>query len=109
MAEELEGPVEAAMALGIERRDYEAAARRVRDRLAFYEHCTWFFWLNLLFLAVNALVTPGTWWFVPAALLWGAGLLVHLVAVFLIGDLRGPYHRRSFLKELDRLRRRERR
>lgn len=84
--------------------DYEAAARRVRERIAFYGHVTWYFWLNLLFACLNAVLTPGTWWCAFLAIFWGAVVLAHLVAVFFIADLNGPYSRRILRRELQRLR-----
>ncbi len=90
----------------VETHEYEAAARRVQDRITFYEHFTWYFWINLLFVLLNATVTPDNWWCIYVGLFWGAGLLVHLVATFFIADLQGPFHRRSLQDELRHAKRR---
>ena len=86
----------------VHRVDYEAASRRVQDRINFYAHFTWYFWLNLLFVLLNASLTPESWWCAYIALFWGAGLLVHLVATFFIADLEGPFRERSLQNELHR-------
>ena len=90
----------------IHREEYEAAARRIQDRISFYAHFTWFFWLNLLFLLLNTALTPDQWWSLIVGSVWGAGLLIHLVATFFIADLEGPFRERAFQKELQRLKRR---
>ncbi len=90
----------------LHREEHEAAARRVQERILFYEHFTWFFWLNLLFLILNVALTPDSRWCFYVALFWGAGLLIHLVAALFVADLRGPYHRRALQDELRRTNRR---
>lgn len=83
----------------IHRADYEAAALRVQERVSFYGHLTWYFWLNLFFLATNSFVTPGQWWAAPIAIGWGFLLFIHMISVFFIGDLNGPFRRRLLRRE----------
>lgn len=87
----------------ISKTDYEAAAVRVEQRVALCGHLTWFFWLNLLFLAVNALLTPEAWWSPVIAGAWAIALFMHAVGVLFVGDLQGPVRKRWMLRELDKL------
>ena len=86
----------------IPRVEYEAVVQRVQDRISFYAHFTWYFWLNLMFVTLNLALTPETWWSLGVALFWAMGLLSHLVATFFIGDLEGPFRERMLRRELGR-------
>ena len=79
----------------------------MNNRIGFLGHFTWFFWLNIVFLTLNLVLTPGRWWCLPVFLLWSLALLLHFVAVFFIGDLEGPYRDRELRSEMERLQGRE--
>lgn len=80
--------------------EYEAAAARVGGRIAFLAHLTWYFWLSLIFLAVDSVLTPGAWWSVPIIGCWSLAVFLHFISAYLIGDLRGPIRKRWIREEL---------
>jgi len=60
------------------RLDAEATARILSGRKRWlWAHAAIFAVLNALFFTVNALTTPGEWWFLFSAVFWGLALAAH--------------------------------
>ncbi|QSZ67414.1 2TM domain-containing protein [Methanofollis aquaemaris] len=74
----------------MEEESYERAQKRVRELRGFYEHLGIYLVVNLLLFAINAVTSPGAWWFYWVTLFWGVGLLFHAVGTFLGGRILGP-------------------
>ena len=77
------------------------ARRRVRSKLAFYQHALVYVVVNAGLWILNA-VTGGPWWAVWPLLGWGIGLAAHGMATF--ARLRGEgLHERMIAQEVERL------
>jgi len=79
------------------------AKKRVKAKKAFYQHLMSFAIVNLFFLALNLLTSPGSLWFVFPLLGWGLGLAFHYVDVFGIPGfdiLSKEWEERELEKEL---------
>lgn len=68
----------------IEREVRGRARRRVYGRIGFMWHLMVFLMANGAMLAINLHYTPHTIWFVWPLSAWGAGLLMHGVATFMM-------------------------
>lgn len=71
--------------------DLDRSVSHAQERLAFRNHLAWFVWCSLIFLVLNDLLTPGSGWALAVVTLWGIAVLLHFVAVYLLGrpeDLR---------------------
>ncbi len=60
----------------------ENARKRIKELKGFYDHLGSYLAVNLFLLGLNAVTSPGTWWFVFPAMGWGIGLMIHAVTVF---------------------------
>lgn len=70
---------------------YKAAKKRVEDIKGFYVHLLVYVCVNLGLFLINALTTPGAWWFYWSLIGWGIGLAVHALSVFVFdGRWFGP-------------------
>ena len=86
------------------RRQARQIHERVDRRVAFFGHFTWYVILNLIFATVNLWLTPETWWFLVIAGGWGIFLVIHVIQLFVLGDLHGPFRDRSIREEWGRSR-----
>ncbi len=66
----------------IEDKDYEKARKRVDDLKGWYSHLTAYIVVNIFLFLLNALSSPGNWWFYWPLLGWGVGLASHGLATF---------------------------
>ena len=65
----------------IEREVRARATRRVYHRIAFRWHLAVFLLVNAALVAINMRYSPDTLWFVWPLAAWGAGLLMHGLAM----------------------------
>jgi hypothetical protein len=86
----------------------ESLATRVvssRRRKLFAAHAAAYALLNGLFFAVNFFTTPGEWWFLFPAVLWGLALAAHAAFAFATGvSQRALERERSKLAPATKLR-----
>ena len=56
---------------------YRRALQRVRARLGLFAHATLWLVVAVLCIALNAVLTPGMWWFWWPVLFWLVALALH--------------------------------
>lgn len=78
------------------------AEKRADAKIGFNVHLLVYLAVNILLIAINALTSPGHWWFIFASLGWGVGLLAHGFAVYARLD---QGRERMVQQEMERLRR----
>jgi hypothetical protein len=66
----------------------QKAAARVRAKLGFYWHFAAFVLANAAMIAINLAYSPETRWFVWPLAGWGAGLVMHALAIYQTGGVR---------------------
>lgn len=80
----------------------QRARARVEEIKGFYIHLLVFLAMNGVLLVLD-LVSGGGYWFYWPALIWGAGLAAHAVAVVAEGGLFGPrWEARKIRKIMER-------
>lgn len=67
---------------------YRSAQERVRALRGFYSHLVTYVVVNVVFVIINLVTSPGQLWFYWITLFWGIGLVFHAFDVFTI---RGKY------------------
>lgn len=83
--------------------DEQQALEYVRDIKGFYAHALTYAVIVTGLVLLNALISPGQWWILFAALGWGIGLLVHALSVFEIFNFFGAdWERKQIEKRLGR-------
>jgi transcriptional regulator with XRE-family HTH domain len=83
--------------------DERQAIEYVRDIKGFYTHALTYAVIVTGLILFNALISPGHWWILYAALGWGIGLLVHALGVFEIFNFFGAdWERKQVEKRLGR-------
>ena len=65
---------------------YRRAEARVDEKIGFYRHLKSFLIVNVILLLVNAVSSPGYWWFYWITLFWGIGLVGHFLKTFVFVD-----------------------
>lgn len=63
---------------------YKKAARRADEKIGFYKHLYAFIGVNLFFIILNVITSPGEWWFYWITGLWAIGLIFHLFRAFVL-------------------------
>ena len=61
---------------------YRRAEKRVDEKIGFYHHLYSFIGVNIVFIIMNVIFSPGEWWFYWITGLWGIGLIFHFLRVF---------------------------
>ena len=61
---------------------YEKSAKRADDKISFYHHLYAFIAANIVFIIMNAITSPGEWWFYWITAFWAIGLIMHFLKVF---------------------------
>ena len=68
--------------------DYKKAVARVDEKIGFYRHLESFIIVNVIFIVMNVLFSPGEWWFYWITGLWAIGLIIHFLKTFVfVGTL----------------------
>lgn len=82
-------------------RKLERAREVVRRKMGFFRH----FFIYLVVLAVLAIINNTTWggyqWWLWVALVWGVGVSIHFLSVFLIQG--GSLEQRMLRREMERM------
>ncbi len=65
---------------------YRRAAKRADAKIGFYKHLSGFIIANVFFILINVLYSPGEWWFLGVTGIWGVGLIIHFLKVFVLAD-----------------------
>ena len=68
--------------------EYKRAQEQVQSLKGFYANLISYAAVNFVLIVVNAITTPGEWWFYWVTIFWGIGLIFHALDVF---TLRGKY------------------
>ena len=58
---------------------YRRAAKRADAKIGFYKHLSGFIIANVFFILINVLYSPGEG-------IWGVGLIIHFLKVFVLAD-----------------------
>ena len=102
MAKELKEEREALANQEIERKLVRKARRRVRSKVGFMWHFAAFVLVNLAAIAINLNYSPDYLWFVWLLGGWGAGLLAHAIAVFMMSGPTDSMVEREIEREKQR-------
>jgi 2TM domain len=62
--------------------DYERAKRRVNQLKGFYSNLIAYIVVVTFLGVVNYLTSPGTWWFLFVAFIWGIFIVAHGLSVY---------------------------
>ena len=65
---------------------YRRAEKRVDEKISFYRHLYSFIGVNIVFIIMNIVFSPGEWWFYWITGLWGIGLIFHFLRVFVFPE-----------------------
>ena len=63
---------------------YKKAERRADEKIGFYKHLISFAGVNIFMIVINALTSPGDWWFYWVTIFWGIALLIHFLRIFVL-------------------------
>ncbi|KPJ48407.1 histidine kinase [candidate division TA06 bacterium DG_26] len=76
------------------------AKARVEELRSFYMHLVVYIVVNLFLFLMNALTSPGKWWFYWPLFGWGIGLVVHGFTVFAGGRILGREWEERKIREI---------
>lgn len=83
---------------------YQRAARRADEKIKFYRHLYSFVAVNIMFIIMNAVFSPGEWWFYWVTVFWGIGLIIHFLKVFVFAEKLENEHREKMIqKEMEKM------
>lgn len=83
---------------------YRMAEKRADEKIAFYRHLYSYIAVNVFFIILNVVFSPGKWWFYWVTVFWGIGLLIHFFKIFVLADkLNGEYRDKMIEKEMDKM------
>lgn len=83
---------------------YKKAEKRVDAKIGFYHHLYGFITGNVILFVVNALTSFGSWWFLYITAIWGVGLIIHFLKVFVFSaKLDDDYRDKMIEKEMEKI------
>ena len=89
---------------------YKKAEKRADAKLGFYHHLYGFITGNVILFVLNAITSfgnwfsPGNWWFLYITALWGIGLIIHFLKVFVFSaKLDDDYRDQMIEKEMEKM------
>lgn len=85
----------------------DIALKRAKDKVDFLYHLVVFVIVNFFLFCINALTSPGAWWFVVTIFGWGIGLTIHGISVFIVDGVFDGLKDRMYKSELKKLKDRE--
>ncbi len=65
---------------------YRKAEKRADEKIAFHRHLYSFIAVNIVFIIMNVVFSPGEWWFYWITGLWAIGLIFHFLKVYVLYD-----------------------
>ena len=82
---------------------YRRAAKRADEKIGFYKHLSSYIVVNVIFIVLNFLTSPGEWWFYWISLLWGIGLLSHFLKTFVLGGKLEDNREEMIEREMEKM------
>lgn len=82
---------------------YRRAEKRADEKIAFYKHLMSFIIVNVIFIVLNFLTSPGEWWFYWITVFWGIGLLGHFLRVFVFTNKLEDNREEMIKKEMENM------
>jgi len=79
---------------------YEKAKKRVEEIKGFYSHLIVYVCVNIALFAINAITSPGIWWFYWPLLGWGIGVFFHAMAVFVFSRFPSQQWEKKKIEEV---------
>lgn len=87
----------------MEDEEYKHARERAQSLRGFYTNLISFAVVNLILFAINAITSPGNWWFYWVTIFWGIGLIFHALNVFsMSGDAGREWEDRKTREIMDK-------
>lgn len=82
---------------------YRKAEARVDEKIGFYRHLKSFIIVNVVFILMNVIFTPGEWWFYWITGLWAIGLIIHFLKTFVFIDRLDDKRDDMIEKEMEKM------
>ena len=83
---------------------YSRAEKKADAKLGFYRHLYSFIAVNIGFIIMNLIFSPGEWWFYWITGLWAIGLIFHFLKVFVFAEkIDDDYRDRMIEKEMEKM------
>lgn len=83
---------------------YRKAEKRVDEKVGFYKHLYSFIAVNIMFIIMNLVFSPGEPWFYWITVFWGIGLIGHFLKVFVFSKkLDDDYRDQMIEKEMEKM------
>ena len=82
---------------------YKKAAKRADEKIGFYKHLYSFIGVNIFFIIINLLFSPGDLWFIYVTAAWGIGLVFHFLKVFVFSGRVEDRREEMIEKEMEKL------
>lgn len=83
---------------------YRRAEKKADEKIQFYRHLYSFITVNVIFIIMNVIFSPGEWWFYWITGLWGIGLITHFLKVFVFSEkIDSDYREKMIEKEMEKL------
>ena len=80
------------------------AEKRADEKIGFYRHLHSFITVNIIFIIMNVIFSPGEWWFYWITGFWGIGLITHFLKVFVFNKkLDENYRDKMIEKEMGKM------
>lgn len=82
---------------------YRKAEARVDEKIGFYRHLKSFIIVNVVFIVMNVVFSPGEWWFYWITGLWAIGLIIHFLKTFVFIDRLDDKRDDMIEKEMEKM------
>ena len=83
---------------------YKRAEKRADEKIGFYRHLYSFIAVNIIFIVMNLVFSPGELWFYWVTIFWGIGLVTHFLKVFVFNKkMDEGYRDRMIEKEMEKM------
>ncbi len=79
---------------------YMSARKKVQDERGFFMHVSIYIVVNIFLFALNAMTSPGVYWFQWTTFGWGIGLTTHGMIVFIINKWFGEDWEEQRIKKM---------
>jgi hypothetical protein len=80
------------------------AEKRADEKIGFYRHLYSFIGVNIMFIFMNLIFSPGEWWFYWITGFWAIGLIIHFLKVFVFAEkLDDNYRDKMIEKEMEKM------
>ena len=80
------------------------AEKRADEKIGFYRHLYSFICVNIMFIVMNLVFSPGKWWFYWITGFWAIGLIGHFLKVFVFAEKLDDNYRDNMIeKEMEKM------